>query len=423
MVLSCICSLALSAASTQAGPVSEFIFTSAPFQSCHASTIVELRNGDLLAAWFGGSDEGKPDVAIWGARRSGGQWSTPVLLVREPETPAWNPVLFSSRDERLWLYYKFGPSPGTWTGGRMWSQDDGQTWSEREHLPAGLYGPIKDKPLVLDDGAIVSGTSVESYRSWAVWIERSSDNGKSWTKFGPITVPSGSVRTRAAAAVPAQAKGAWEWKHTYGIIQPAIVSMGGDRLRLYARSTSSIGAICVADSLDRGVTWTPARPIDLPNPDSGIDAVRLQDGRIVLAYNNTKSGRTPLNLAVSRDGEHFQMFSVLEKQPGEYSYPAIIQGRDGDLHITYTWNRTRIRYVRLPLAEVPKCVCLPSPCQATADGQRNEPQDKKQNSCQHRGQRFPAGGLPLPGNKSPNVGRNDDGRHEKRPTQNRSHLG
>jgi len=354
MTLSWGFSLALSAASMQAALVSEFIFTSAPFPSCHASTIVELRNGDLLVAWFGGTDEGEPDVAIWGARRTGGHWSAPAQLVREPETPAWNPVLFYSRDGRLWLYYKFGTSPSTWTAGRMWSADHGQTWSEPEHLPAGLYGPIKDKPLVLDDGTIVSGTSVESYRSWAVWIERSSDDGKSWTKFGPITVPLDSAGAVAPAQVPAQVQGSSEWKHTRGIIQPAIVSMGGGRLRLFARSTSNIGAICVADSWDRGVTWTPARPIDLPNPNSGIDAVGLQDGRIVLVYNNTTSGRTPLNLALSKDGEHFQMFSVLESQPGEYSYPAIIQGRDGDLHITYTWNRTRIRYVRFPLAEVPK---------------------------------------------------------------------
>jgi len=354
MTLSWGLSLALSAASMQAALVSEFIFASAPFPSCHASTIVELRNGDLLVAWFGGTAEGKPDVAIWGARRAGGHWSAPAQLVREPETPAWNPVLFYSRDGRLWLYYKFGTSPSTWTAGRMWSADHGQTWSEPEHLPAGLYGPIKDKPLVLDDGTIVSGTSVESYRSWAVWIERSSDDGKSWTKFGPITVPLGSAGAVAPVEVPAQVQGSSEWKPARGIIQPTIVSMGGERLRLFARSTSNIGAICVADSWDRGVTWTPARPIDLPNPNSGIDAVGLQDGRIVLVYNNTRSGRTPLNLALSKDGEHFQMFSVLESQPGEYSYPAIIQGRDGDLHITYTWNRTRIRYVRFPLAEVPK---------------------------------------------------------------------
>lgn len=344
----------LCAAIMQASPVREFIFDSAPFPSCHASTIVELRNGDLLAAWFGGTAEGSPDVAIWGARRAAGHWSAPVQLVREAETPTWNPVLFYSRDGRLWLYYKFGTSPSIWTAGRMWSADNGQTWSEPEHLPAGSYGPIKDKPLVLDDGTIVSGTSVESYRSWAAWIERSTDNGKSWTKFGPITVPLGSAGPSAPGGLPTQVPGSSEWKSTYGIIQPAIVSMGGNRLRLYARSTSNIGAICVADSPDRGVTWTQARPLDLPNPNSGIDAVRLRDGRIVLAYNHTSSGRTPLNLALSKDGEHFQMFSVLEDQPGEYSYPAIIQAQDGDLHITYTWNRTKIRYVRFPLAEVPK---------------------------------------------------------------------
>jgi predicted neuraminidase len=81
--------------------------------------------------------------------------------------------------------------------------------------------------------------------------------------------------------------------------------------------------------------------------------VALRDGRVALVYNHTSKGRTPLNLAVSADGEHFRMFQTLEDQPGEYSYPALIQGSEGDLHITYTWNRKRIRYVRVPLADVP----------------------------------------------------------------------
>jgi predicted neuraminidase len=122
---------------------------------------------------------------------------------------------------------------------------------------------------------------------------------------------------------------------------------------LYARSTGQIGKICTADSEDGGLHWTAARPIDVPNPNSGIDAVALRDGRVVLVYNHTSKGRTPLNLAVSADGEHFRMFQTLEDQPGEYSYPALIQGSEGDLHITYTWNRKRIRYVRVPLADVP----------------------------------------------------------------------
>jgi len=326
----------------------EFIYDSAPFASAHASTIVELHNGDLLAAWFGGAGEGKPDVAIWSARRSGGTWSAPAELTREPNIACYNPVLFHTRDRRLWLYYKFGPHPVSWTAARRWSQDDGQTWSPIEHLPAGLYGPIRAKPLVLADGAVVSGTSVESYHSWAAWIERSTDNARTWSRIGPIDVP----RPARAAATPGGAD-PFAWSDTDGIIQPSVVSLGERHLRFYARSTRRIGRVCVADSSDNGLTWSAARPLDVPNPNSGLDAVALGDGRVVLVYNHATTARTPLNLAVSADGEHFRMFRVLEDEDGEYSYPAMIQGRDGALHLTYTWNRKRMRYVRVPLQEIP----------------------------------------------------------------------
>jgi predicted neuraminidase len=334
------------AALAEAAAEREFIFTSAPFASCHASTVVELPDGDLMAAWFGGSAEGNPDVAIWASRRSAAGWSAPVEMIREPGVASYNPVLFYTKDGRLWLYYKFGPSPMSWTAGRLVSRDDGKTWSSPEHLPAGLYGPIRAKPLVMNDGTIVSGTSVESYRSWAAWIERSTDNGATWTKFGPITVPRGT--TAAGGDGPPAVPGSNEWKYTDGIIQPSVVALGPKHLRLYARSTSRTGRICIADSLDAGVTWTEARPINVPNPNSGIDAVGLKDGRVVLVYNHTTRGRTPLNLAVSKDGEHFRMFETLEDQPGEFSYPAMVQAKNGDLLITYTWQRTRIRFVRLP---------------------------------------------------------------------------
>ena len=324
-------------AAVYAAPLQEFIYTSAPFPSAHASTIVELRNGDLLAAWFGGTAEGKPDVAIWMSHRTGDGWSEPVELVREPNIACYNPVLFYSGDGRLWFYYKFGTDPRSWSAGRRWSGDDGTTWSAVEHLPAGLYGPIRAKPLVMADGTIVSGTSVESYHSWAAWIERSTNDGKTWQRIGPITVPH-SMEPAAG---------------TYGIIQPSVVSLGGKHLRFYARSTFQIGRICVADSLDAGLSWSQARKLDLPNPNSGIDATALRDGRIVLLFNNTTVGRTPLNLAVSNDGEHFKIFQTLEEGPGEFSYPAMIQSRGGDLHITYTWNRKRIRYARIPLRDVP----------------------------------------------------------------------
>jgi predicted neuraminidase len=340
-------------------PVKEPIFApgDVPFAASHASTVVELKNGDLMSAWFGGTAEGKPDVAIWGATRTQAGWGAPVELAREPEVPCWNPVLFHTRDSKLWMYYKFGPSPQTWRGARKWSSDEGKTWSPAEHLPAGLLGPIRAKPLVLKDGTIISGTSIEAYRSWAAWIERSTDGGKNWAKIGPIVppvVPDEQGTEDAHAATASQVPGSSDWKYTDGIIQPSVVPLGKRHLRLYARSTAKTLRICVADSYDDGVTWTQARPLELPNPNSGIDAVALRDGRVVLIYNNTTSGRTPLNLAVSSDGEHFKMFYTLEESPGEYSYPAIIQTASGDLEITYTWNRKTIEHVHFPLAGVPR---------------------------------------------------------------------
>jgi predicted neuraminidase len=333
----------------------------------HASTLVELSNGDILAAWFAGSKEGRPDVAIYGARLHSGTWSAPVELARADGIACWNPVLFHTRDGRLWLYYKYGTHPSTWLGARKSSSDEGRTWGVAEPLPAGFLGPIKDKPLVLSNGVIVSGSSVEN-GTWTAWIERSRDNGTTWTHFGPITISEALDEPSAAALVAAEhlatppAEGAHDVHtkvyplatKTVGIIQPAVVSLGGRHLRLYARSHTRAARIAVADSFDDGVTWTQAHFIDLPNPNSGIDAVRLRDGRIVLIFNNSYNERTPLNLAVSRDGAHFSIFKTLEDGPGQYSYPAIIQAANGDLLMTYSWRRETIKLVRLPLGEVPR---------------------------------------------------------------------
>jgi predicted neuraminidase len=320
--------------------MAEFISEKMPTPSCHASTVVELSTGDLLAAWFGGTKEGAPDVAIWMSRRTSNGWSTPREAAREPQVATYNPVLFHSADGVLWFYYKFGKSPEAWSAAREYSHDEGATWSTVEHLPAGLYGPIRAKPLVLSNGIILSGTSVESYGTWACWIERSTDNGRTWTRIGPIAAP------LSLATPPERGK-------PHGIIQPSLIDLGHGHIRLYARSTNDIGRICQSDSLDDGLTWSNVKTTALPNPNSGIDAVRLRDGRLVMAYNNTTAGRTPLNLAVSATGEQWRNFYHLETDPGEYSYPALIRARNGDLLITYTWNRVNIRFVRFPLEKVP----------------------------------------------------------------------
>ncbi|HEV2491990.1 MAG TPA: sialidase family protein [Terriglobia bacterium] len=316
--------------------ISEFVFTDAPFKECHASTLVELPDGDLLAAWFGGKREGDPSVAIWGARRRQGTWSPPEVWAREPGVPCWNPVLFRDRHDGIWLFYKYGPSPRAWHSACRTSTD-GITWSTPTYLPGGLpggladseiLGPIKNKPILLSNGDVLAGSSVETSTSWQCWVEISGDDCRTWRKYGPIAVP-GTV-----PGVP------------YGIIQPTVWETAPGKLKMLTRSTERIGAICTASSEDSGHTWTPARPTSLPNPNSGIDAVKMKDGTVALVYNHTRSGRTPLNIAFSRDdGSTWSLPYVLEDEPGEYSYPAVIQTRDGLLHITYTWRRRRIKHV------------------------------------------------------------------------------
>jgi predicted neuraminidase len=309
-----------------------FIFDKAPFSSCHASTIVEVEAGMFLAAWFGGTGEGKKDVKIWQARFDGKGWSKPEVAAQEMGFPCWNPVLFRSRAGTLMLFYKAGPNPMGWTGYVRRSADGGQSWQSAEQLPAGLLGPIKDKPIQLADGTILAGTSVESHRAWAGWVERSTDDGKTWKRFGPIAVPG----------------------RPYGLIQPTLLETRDRRVVALCRSRG-IGAICRAESKDGGETWSTARPTALPNPNSGIDAARASDGAWYLVYNHTKIGRTPLNLARSTDdGKTWEALLKMEDQVGEFSYPAIIQARDGRLHITYTWNRTHIKHVIVDPGKVRK---------------------------------------------------------------------
>jgi predicted neuraminidase len=307
-----------------------FIFDKAAFASCHASTVVETEPGRLLAAWFGGKAEGANDVKIWTAHFDGKTWTPPAVAAEEPGFPCWNPVLFRSRAGTLFLFYKAGPNPMSWSGYLRRSSDGGKTWGTAEQMTAGLLGPIKNKPIQLADGTIVSGTSVESHRAWACWVERSADDGKTWQRHGPI-----AVRQRP-----------------HGIIQPTLFETAPNRLFLLCRSRG-IGAVCQAESNDGGVTWGAAEPTDLPNPNSGIDGVRAADGKLYLVYNHTRINRSPLNIARSvDDGKTWKMTKILEDQAGEFSYPAMIQAADARLHITYTWNRRHIKYVTVKPEEL-----------------------------------------------------------------------
>lgn len=315
--------------------VSEFVFEKAPFASAHASTILSLPNGDILSAWFGGSGESHKGTGIWIARKpAGGKWTAPEPVTDLPQTACWNPVLYRDSKGAIRLFYKVGPDERAWVGASRVSKDNGKTWGPVSYLPAGLYGPIRVKPIYLANGTLLAPTSVEAgmlradkveqpFWAWTAWMEISKNDGDTWQRFGPILFPG----------------------KNYGLIQPTVWETKPDHLVALFRSTEPIGAICKATSKDGGKTWTPATATQLPNPDSGIDTVKLKDGRVALIYNHTKQGRTPLNLAFSRDNaETWGTPYVLEDEPGEFSYPAMIQTPDGKLHMTYTWNRKKIKY-------------------------------------------------------------------------------
>jgi predicted neuraminidase len=308
----------------------EFIFEYAPFLAAHASTIAETAEG-LVAAWFAGTREGHGDVGIWVARQEDRQWLHPVevadgRVMPRRSYPCWNPVLFQPKQGPLLLFYKVGPSPSRWWGMLITSEDGGRSWSKPRRLPASILGPIKNKPLQLPDGRLLCPSSDEQ-RRWRIHLEWADETATTWRRGPPLN----DGRNFAA-------------------IQPCLLTHADGRLQMLCRTRH--GTVGECWSKDGGETWTRLAATELPNPDSGIDAVTLACGQALLVYNHARSARTPLNLALSDDGRHWSALAVLEDQPGEFSYPAVIQGRDGTVHVTYTWNRRRIRHVSLSPAEL-----------------------------------------------------------------------
>ncbi len=338
-LISLFASLALIASSSAmmgaepsgAGVVSsEFIYDAAPFPECHASTIEETPAG-LVAAWFGGTEEGDKDVGIWVSRHLDGKWTEPVEVADGVQHstlrhPCWNPVLFQQPGGALQLYYKCGPSPSTWWGMLTESEDHGETWSHPCRLPETIDGPVRNKPVLLENGDLLCGSSTE-YDGWVVHFEITPDAGRTWERVGPI-----------------------HSKEEFNAIQPTILTHADGRLQILCRTKEM--QVTTSWSDDQGRTWSPMQATSLPNPNSGIDAVTLDDGRHLLVYNHTRRntgeprGRALLNVAVSDDGENWQAALVLENEDrGEFSYPAVIQTSDGLVHITYTWKRQKVRHV------------------------------------------------------------------------------
>lgn len=309
----------------------ELIFNTPPFAQCHASTIVEVTPKKYMAAAFGGTREGNKDVCIWLSTKENGVWGPAVkmadgIMSDTLRYPCWNPVLFKAKKGKLFLFYKVGPSPSTWWGMVRTSTNDGKTWSAPERLPDGILGPIKNKPVQLANGTILAPSSVETKTSWRAHIEKSTDLGKTWS-FIPVDANNTE----------------------FNVIQPSILFHSNNKLQILCRGRNNV--LMQAFSNDNGNTWGALTKTDLPNPNSGTDAVTLKSGLQVLIYNPTvqgKGGRAKLNVAISTDGVKWTDAVVLEKeQQGEFSYPAVIQAKDGKIHVSYTYNRVNVKHVIL----------------------------------------------------------------------------
>ncbi len=333
-------SLAWSGSSAQPASVSsspafirsEFINPAPSSLSVHAPTLVETSNHDLLAAWYAGTSRGNSDTAIWVSRYAYGHWLPRVKVAEGTSTaqrqPTWHPVLFAPDTRRIFLFYKEGAGPANWSGLVSTSTDDGWNWSEPVRLPDGLPGPDRNKPILLHNGAILCPSSRQLPDGrWQVHFEASRDSGKTWQEIAP---PDTALHA----------------------IQPTILARPDRSLIALGRTRE--GRIFQTSSTDKGKTWSPPALTDLPNPNAPIDAVALRDGRYLLVYNPTagsnaasRSGRSPLSVALSSDAVHWQPVLTLEDGRGSFSYPAIIQTRDGLVHIVYSWNRQHIKHITL----------------------------------------------------------------------------
>lgn len=309
------------------------------FPQCHASTLIKCKNGDILSAWFGGPYEDHPDCAIWLARKTSEKWTDPVKVADAEGIACWNPVLFQGRDETIFLFYKVGINPRSWHTMLTTSEDNGYTWSEAvELIPGdiGGRGPVKNKAIILSNGTWLAPASIETDTSWDAFADISKDQGKSWVKSNMVPIDHSKLNGK-------------------GIIQPTLWESEPGIVHMLLRSSE--GFIFRSDSRDYGLTWSEAYMTSIPNNNSGIDLVKMDDGRLVLVYNPIKGNwgaRTPIVCSVSADnGETWGENYILDhnenpenKVDGEFSYPAIIS-ENNCVYITYTWRRRTVAYWKL----------------------------------------------------------------------------
>jgi len=313
-------------------PVRDFIFgDDKPFPQCHASNLLRLEGGNFLVVWFGGTREKDDDVGIWLSRGRPGKWTDPLEVAKLRDVPHWNPVLFQPENGPVHLYFKVGKEIDHWETLLMTSSDGGASWTEASELvpgDKGGRGPVRSKPIVLSNGDWLAPASHEDNRVWKTFVDRSTDQGKSWE--------AGEYLALDREKVPGE-----------GVIQPTLWESEPGKVHMLIRSSG--GQICRSDSEDYGKTWTPIYNTRLPNPNTGIDVTQFDDGTLALAYNRDDENwgaRAPLSIALSEDnGQSWPRLLDIETgaPDDEFSYPSIISFGD-TIAVSYTWQRQKIAF-------------------------------------------------------------------------------
>ncbi|OQX62993.1 MAG: hypothetical protein B5M55_07530 [Desulfococcus sp. 4484_242] len=319
----------------------EFISPAAKRGMVHVSSICELRQGGLAAAWYGGSREGGRDVSIFFSTKGPDEarWSRPQVVVDRASAcrdlsryvkKVGNPVLFSDAGGRLWLIY-VTITVGGWSGSSLnmtWSDDGGETWSRSRRLTLSPFFNISElvrgRPVPMSNG----GFAVPIYHECLGYFPEIL-----WLRSGEGGTEVCLKKSRMAAGG--------------SFFQPSMVTFGPSHAVALYRSRGPARVIGRAITGDAGATWSRPEILSLPNPDSAVDALLLSDQRMLLAFNDSPAVRENLGLAVSRDlGRHWTRAATIESAPeAEFSYPYMIRTRDGRIHLVYTWDRKRIAHV------------------------------------------------------------------------------
>lgn len=304
----------------------------------HAAALTEISHGGLRAFWYGGGREGAGDVAIYSSvlEPGAGDWSRErPLFTRQSTQQALdryvsklgNPALLRDRAGRLWLFY-VSVSVGGWSGSALnlaLSEDDGETWSAPRRLISSpflnLSTLVRAPPLPLDDGSIALPAYHEFVGLFGEILRLNRD--------GNVV---GKTRLSRGA-------------HS---LQPVIVPASQTRaIALMRYAGPPPKRMLAARTVDGGRHWTRPFKTDLPNPNSAISCIRLDDGALLLVFNDSEVDRSDLSLAYSSDDARtWRTLHRFESAPGlEYSYPCLIQAGEGDFHLLYTWRREQIKHV------------------------------------------------------------------------------